>query len=51
MTHPISDGRKTVFYVGMAMMALGGILFASTFVTFIANRMPPGKTLGLNEMR
>ena len=34
MTKQISEARKTAFYLGMGMMIIGGILFASTFVTF-----------------
>ena len=34
MTTQISEKRKTAYYVGMGLMVLGGILFASTFVTF-----------------
>lgn len=34
MTRQISEERKTAYYVGMGLMILGGILFASTFVTF-----------------
>ena len=34
MTKQISEERKTAYYAGMGMMILGGILFASTFVTF-----------------
>ena len=37
MSRKISEERKTAYYVGMALMILGGILFASTFVTFIAH--------------
>lgn len=33
MSHQISDQRKTAFYVGTGLMILGGLLFASTFVT------------------
>ena len=34
MAGHISGERKTAYYVGMVLMILGGILFASTFVTF-----------------
>lgn len=34
MTRQISEERKTAYYLGMGLMILGGILFASTFVTF-----------------
>jgi len=37
MTKRISEGRKTAYYLGMGLMILGGILFASTFVTFAMN--------------
>lgn len=37
MTQKISEERKTAYYVGMGLMVLGGIMFASTFVTFIAH--------------
>ena len=34
MTRQISEERRTAYYVGMALMILGGLSFASTFVTF-----------------
>ena len=34
MARRISGGRKIAYYLGMVLMILGGILFASTFVTF-----------------
>jgi len=34
MGRHISGERKTAYYLGMGLMILGGILFASTFVTF-----------------
>lgn len=34
MARHISVERKTAYYVGMGLMILGGILFASIFVTF-----------------
>ncbi len=34
MKRQISEGRKTTFYVGTGLMIVGGLLFASTFVTF-----------------
>ncbi len=34
MTRHISEERKTAYYLGTGLMALGFILFASTFVTF-----------------
>lgn len=34
MARHISGERKTAYYLGMGSMILGGILFASTFVTF-----------------
>lgn len=37
MSQKISEERKTAYYIGMGLMVLGGILFASTFVTFIAH--------------
>jgi hypothetical protein len=37
MGRDISTERKTTYYVGTGMMVLGGLLFASTFVTFIGN--------------
>jgi len=37
MARRISEKRKTAYYIGMALMFLGGLLFASTFVTFIMN--------------
>lgn len=35
MPRHISEGRQTVYYLGMALMVLGGLLFASTFVTHL----------------
>ncbi|MCE2783514.1 MAG: hypothetical protein LW699_01375, partial [Pirellula sp.] len=35
MPRDISDNRKTAYYVGMSLQILGGLLFASTFVTFL----------------
>ena len=35
MPRHISDERKTAYYVGMGLQVLGGLLFASTFVTFL----------------
>lgn len=37
MTREISEGRKTAYYVGMGLMILGGIMFASTFLIFALN--------------
>lgn len=37
MTQRISEQRKTAFYVGTGLMVIGGLLFASTFITFISN--------------
>jgi hypothetical protein len=34
MTKQISEERQAAYYVGMGLMILGGILFASTFVSF-----------------
>ena len=34
MAKNISEERKSAYYIGMGLMVLGGILFASTFVTF-----------------
>ena len=34
MKKQISEGRKTAYYVGTGLMIVGGLLFASTFVTF-----------------
>lgn len=34
MTKRISGERKTAYYVGMGLMIVGGLLFASTFLTF-----------------
>ena len=33
MKQPISEGRKTAFYIGTGLMIIGGLLFASVFVT------------------
>lgn len=33
----ISRERQATYYIGMGLMILGGMLFASTFVTFIAH--------------
>ncbi|MFM7976506.1 MAG: hypothetical protein ACKOOI_18660 [Pirellula sp.] len=35
MPRHISEERKTAYYVGMGLQILGGLLFASTFVTFL----------------
>jgi hypothetical protein len=37
MTREISEGRKTAYYVGMGLMVLGGLMFASTFLIFAVN--------------
>ncbi len=37
MTKQISEDRKAAYYIGMALMVIGGLLFASTFVTFAAH--------------
>lgn len=37
MSPKISDHRKTAFYIGTGLQILGGLLFASTFVTAIWN--------------
>ena len=37
MGRQISEERKTAYYVGIGLMALGGLLFASTFVTAALN--------------
>jgi hypothetical protein len=34
MTQQISEGRKTAYYIGISLQVIGGILFASVFVTF-----------------
>ncbi len=33
MKQPISEERKAVYYIGAALMVVGGLLFASVFVT------------------
>lgn len=35
MAREISEHRKTLYYIGMGMQILGGVLFASTFVSFL----------------
>lgn len=35
MPRHISEARKTAYYLGMGLQVLGGLLFASTFVTFL----------------
>ncbi len=35
MARHISEDRKTAYYVGMGLQILGGLLFASMFVTFL----------------
>ena len=35
MARQISDERKAAYYIGMGLQILGGLLFASTFVTFL----------------
>lgn len=37
MTRHISGERKTAYYLGMGLMIVGGLLFASTAVTFAIN--------------
>jgi hypothetical protein len=37
MAKHISEERKSAYYIGMGLIVLGGILFASTFVTFAMN--------------
>ncbi|MBN2684334.1 MAG: hypothetical protein JXR40_03565 [Pontiellaceae bacterium] len=37
MAKQISDERKAAFYIGTGLMIIGGLIFASVFVTFIAN--------------
>lgn len=37
MARRISNERKTAYYIGMGLQILGGLLFASTFVTFLTN--------------
>lgn len=34
MTQRISEERKTAYYVGLVLMVVGGLLFASTLLTF-----------------
>ena len=34
MAKQVSEGRRTAYYVGMVLMIIGGLLFASVFVTF-----------------
>jgi hypothetical protein len=34
MKQPISEERKTAYYLGAALMVVGGLLFASVFITF-----------------
>ncbi len=34
MKQPISDERKTAYYLGTAVMVIGGLLFASVFISF-----------------
>jgi hypothetical protein len=33
MKRPISEGRKTAYYLGAVLMVIGGLLFASIFIT------------------
>ena len=37
MTRNISGGRKTAFYLGTALMAIGLLLFLSTFFSWGEN--------------
>lgn len=37
MSRHISEERKSAFYLGTGLMVLGGILFLSTFVTFMVH--------------
>ncbi len=34
MTKQISEGRKAAYYIGMGLILIGALSFASTFVTF-----------------
>ncbi len=34
MSHDVSDSRKTLYALGMILMALGALLFLSTFLSF-----------------
>jgi hypothetical protein len=34
MKQPISEERKTAYYIGTALQVIGGLLFASVFITF-----------------
>jgi hypothetical protein len=35
MAQQISENRQTAYYIGMGMIIVGGLLFASTFLTFV----------------
>ena len=35
MARQVSPERKTVYYVGLILMAIGGLMFASTFLTVV----------------
>lgn len=37
MARHISDERQTTYYVGMGLQIIGGLLFASTLITFLIN--------------
>jgi hypothetical protein len=37
MARQISEERKTAYYIGVGLMIVGGLMFASTFVTFAAH--------------
>ena len=37
MTKKISEERQVAYYLGMVLIVVGFLLFASTFVTFLSN--------------
>jgi hypothetical protein len=37
MTQKISEGRQAAYYIGMALMVIGGLMFVSVFFTVFSN--------------
>jgi hypothetical protein len=49
MVQKISDERKVVYYLGLALMTIGGFLFASVFVTFATHFGDPEGLMSSQE--
>ena len=44
--YDISEGRKTLYYLGMALMAVGFLLFISVFFTMWSNPFGGPSSMG-----